>query len=298
MTTSPEVQHGRHPTFRQYVVVATLLFLITIVEFVLIWQRAGIVDDLGASKVPLLIALSAVKFAVVIMFYMHLKFESWLFSGVFLAGLALAFLVGIAMLSLFVALNGEPREFAETNRVAFVHEAEEAHVSEPAEAAGTTEGAGKPAQAETQETTSAEADTSQPETAVTQEPAAAPGATAVALDITVDGDLLKFNVETLEALADSEVVLTFNNVSTFNQHNWVLVNAGDKDAVAADGLAAGESNDWVQPEDPRVIAHTVLLDSGTTGEVRFTAPPAGTYQFVCTFPGHNFTMFGDFQVSP
>ena len=28
----------------------------------------------------------------------------------------------------------------------------------------------------------------------------------------------------------------------------------------------------------------------------FSAPPPGTYQFVCTFPGHSFTMFGEFVV--
>ena len=68
--------------------------------------------------------------------------------------------------------------------------------------------------------------------------------------------------------------------------------------MASDGTAAGTGNDWLKPDDPRVIANTALLDPGATGEVRFTAPAAGTYQFVCTFPGHSPTMFGDFQVSP
>ena len=258
MTPSQEVQHGRHPTFLQYVVVATLLFVITIVEFLLIWDEAGIVDHLGASKVPLLIALSTVKFAVVIMFYMHLKFESWLFSGVFLAGLALAFAVGIGLLGLFFALSGEPRDFAEANRVAFIHEAEEAHESEALVPAG-----------------------------------------AAALDIAADGDALKFSTGTLTAKAGADVVLTFNNTSIINQHNWVLVNDGDKDGVATDGTIAGAANDWLQPDDPRVISHTALLNPGETEEVHFTAPPAGAYQFVCTFPGHNLSgMFGDFQVTP
>ena len=63
-----ETEHtSNHPTFSQYVLIAVILFAITIVEFVLIWERAGIVDYLGASKVPLLIALSAIKFAIVIM---------------------------------------------------------------------------------------------------------------------------------------------------------------------------------------------------------------------------------------
>ena len=133
---------------------------------------------------------------------------------------------------------------------------------------------------------------------VTQETTAVPAAAAVALDIAVDGDALKFSTGTLTVQAGAEVALTFSNVSTLFQHNWVLVKAGDKDAVAADGTAAGPANEWIKPDDPRIIAHTTLLDAGVTEEVRFTAPPAGDYQFVCTFPGHNLTMFGDFQVGP
>ena len=291
MTTSHEEQHGRHPSFRQYVLVATILFLITIVEFVLIWPRANIVDELGASKIPLLVGLSAIKFAIVIMFYMHLKFESWLFSGVFLAGLALAFAVGIAVLALFVALDGGPRDFAEANRVAFEHGEDESTSSE----AGATESTGQAGETGTG-TSSAEAVTPQAETAVTQTAPAAAG--PFTLDITTEGDALTFSTGTLTAQAGAEVVLTFNNVSAVNQHNWVLVNAGEKDAVATDGTAAGPGNGWLKPDDPRVIANTALLDPGATGEVQFTAPEAGTYQFVCTFPGHNVTMLGDFQVNP
>ena len=101
MTTSQEAHQDRHPTFRQYVVVATLLFVITIVEFLLIWDRAGISDDLGASKVPLLIALSAVKFAVVIMFYMHLKFDHPVFTRILLGGAFIAFVAMLWVLALF-----------------------------------------------------------------------------------------------------------------------------------------------------------------------------------------------------
>ena len=126
---------------------------------------------------------------------------------------------------------------------------------------------------------------------------ASPGA-GVSLAISVDGDALAFNAGNFEVAAGAEVVLVFNNVSTINQHNWVLVMAGTKDDVSARGTAAGPANDWVQPGDPDVIDHTKLLDPGTSGEVRFAAPPPGTYQFVCTFPGHNFTMFGDFVVAP
>ena len=107
-----EGQQGHHPTFKQYVLVAVILFVITIVEFLLIWPRAGIVETLGYSKIPVLAILSAVKFAIVIAFYMHLKFDNRLLTWVFLAGLFLAFGVGLSLLGLFFALGGQPRAYA------------------------------------------------------------------------------------------------------------------------------------------------------------------------------------------
>ena len=261
MSASHDPQQMRHPTFMQYVVIAVILFVVTMVEFVLIWEKAGISDDLGQSKIPLLIVLSAFKFVIVIMFYMHLKFDNRLLSGIFLAGLALAFAVGLALIGLFVTFGAEPREFAKAHAVPYV---EEGH--EPAGGEGI-----KPDEEGTA-------------------PVAGP------LQLGVVGDALQFDANILKASAGSEVVLTFSNTATINQHNWVLVQAETKDAVAADGTLAGLANDWIPPNDPRVIAHTTLLDPGETEEIRFTLD-AGIYQFVCTFPGHNFTMFGDFVVA-
>jgi len=118
------------------------------------------------------------------------------------------------------------------------------------------------------------------------------------LEISVKGDAIAFDKDRCEATAGTEVVMAFDNVSGFSQHNWVLVRDGTKDAVAQRGTAAGPDNDWIQPNDPDVIAHTKLLGPGEAGEVRFTAPEPGIYQFVCTFPGHNSVMFGDFVVTP
>ena len=106
------------------------------------------------------------------------------------------------------------------------------------------------------------------------------------LEISVKGDALQFDKDRLEVAAGSEVVLCFSNGSRLSQHNWVMVRSGTKDDVALRGLEAGPNHDWVQPEDPDVIAHTRLVNPGERGEVRFTVPPAGSYQFVCTFPGH------------
>ncbi len=144
----------------------------------------------------------------------------------------------------------------------------------------------------------------------TAEPTAAPTSTSapvatnppgptggpVSLNIDVNGDALQFDVNSMSAPAGAEVVLTFNNSSTVNTHNWALVEAGTKDAVATDGLAF-PNNNWLPPNDSRVIGSTVLIGPGESTQATFTAPPAGTYQFVCTFPGHNLTMFGDLVVA-
>ena len=69
----------------------------------------------------------------------------------------------------------------------------------------------------------------------------------------------------------------------------------DKDEVAAAGAQAGPDNSYIPPGDDRIIAHTGLLGPGESEEVQFKGPIAGIYQFVCTFPGHSATMFGEFK---
>jgi caa(3)-type oxidase subunit IV len=51
--------------------------------------------------VPVLLALSAVKFALVAMFYMHLKQDSRLFSSVFVFPLMIAAIIILALVGLF-----------------------------------------------------------------------------------------------------------------------------------------------------------------------------------------------------
>ena len=121
---------------------------------------------------------------------------------------------------------------------------------------------------------------------------------AGALAIATEGDTLKFDLAQLEAKAGSTVTVVFQNTSTINQHNWVLVQSGTKDEVAAAGTGAGAEGGWIALDDDRVLAKTSLLDPGASESVEFTVPAAGTYQFVCTFPGHNITMFGDFIATP
>ena len=289
MSSSQQTEQSHHPTFQQYVLVAIILFVITIIEFFAIFPDP---DLIGAAKIPVLAILSAIKFAIVIMFYMHLKFDDRMFTVLFLAGLALAFLVGIAVLAMFTALDGEPRAFASAHAVPYekgehgVEHVKPTVVPIPTVPPAVT----TPIESAAPDVTA----TTAPETAA--EPSGGSGAGA-SIDIGTDGDALKFSEEALSASSGSSVTVTFNNGSAVNQHNWVLVQDGTKDAVATDGTAAGPAAAWIKPGDERVVASSKLLDPGDSEAVTFTAPAAGTYQFVCTFPGHNFTMFGDFTVN-
>ena len=105
-----ETEHkSNHPSLKQYLVIAVILFAITIVEFGIIWEPIGVEDDLGPTVTPILIGLSAIKFAIVIMYYMHLKFDDRFFGTVFVAGVVLAFAVGGALMTLFLSFDGKPR---------------------------------------------------------------------------------------------------------------------------------------------------------------------------------------------
>ena len=95
MATTHETEHsggGGHPSLKQYIFIAILLFAITIVEFVIIMDFPGeqervISDALGqTSATILLFLLSGIKFAIVILFYMHLRFDNKLFFLDFCCG--------------------------------------------------------------------------------------------------------------------------------------------------------------------------------------------------------------------
>ena len=112
-THEHETEHGGgHPSLGQYIFIAILLFAITIVEFVIIMDFPGeaekvIAEALGEpSTTILLFLLSGIKFAIVILFYMHLKFDNKFFFWVFIAGMVLAVMVGLALIGLFTAIKG------------------------------------------------------------------------------------------------------------------------------------------------------------------------------------------------
>ena len=87
-----------HPTWKQYKWVALILTVITIIE---VW--AYYVPSFVASPafVPILLIMSALKFAIVVAFYMHLKYDHKLFRALFTGPLIIAMATLISLLFLF-----------------------------------------------------------------------------------------------------------------------------------------------------------------------------------------------------
>ena len=97
------------------------------------------------------------------------------------------------------------------------------------------------------------------------------GSSGGALTISVVGDTLQYDKQSLTVNAGSEVTLLFDNVATVQQHNWVLVKPGTKDEVALAGTLAGVANDWIPVDDDRVLANPACWTPGL--QRRSSLPP-------------------------
>lgn len=97
MSRSEQTQE-QHPTPATYIKVGIMLTIITALEIWVVYIKA-----LADIVVPILVILSFIKFVLVVMFYMHLKFDSKVFSGFFAIGFVMA--VGLALAVVVISLS-------------------------------------------------------------------------------------------------------------------------------------------------------------------------------------------------
>lgn len=95
--TAAPAEHDEHmhPSDWKYVQIAIILAVLTAAEV------ATYYIDTGPLEIPILIGIMIVKFVLVLMWFMHLKFDSPLFTKTFVAGLAMAVVVYVAVLATF-----------------------------------------------------------------------------------------------------------------------------------------------------------------------------------------------------
>ncbi|GAC1361900.1 MAG: hypothetical protein NVSMB32_01580 [Actinomycetota bacterium] len=86
-----------HPGPVEYIKVALRLALITAAEVAVYY-----ISGLRSILMPILLAMSLVKFAVVGLYFMHLKFDTHLFRRLLIMGIILALMVyAVVLITLF-----------------------------------------------------------------------------------------------------------------------------------------------------------------------------------------------------
>jgi cytochrome c oxidase subunit IV len=87
--------HPEHASIGTYLKVAAILSVVTALEFAVIYIRR-----LTPVLVPLLVTLSIGKFALVVMYFMHLRYDTKPLTFLFVSSLLLAIGVALAVMTL------------------------------------------------------------------------------------------------------------------------------------------------------------------------------------------------------
>jgi heme/copper-type cytochrome/quinol oxidase subunit 4 len=102
-----------HPSTGLYFKIGITLFILTALEVALYevtygghaGGQAGTI--IAPLFIPLLLGLSAIKFALVAMFYMHLKQDDRLLTGIFVFPILIAIFIVGALMVLFAYMRGQ-----------------------------------------------------------------------------------------------------------------------------------------------------------------------------------------------
>lgn len=116
------------------------------------------------------------------------------------------------------------------------------------------------------------------------------------VEITIEGtDQMRFNLSEIKVKEGDTVVLTLKHTGKLPKaamgHNWVLLAQGTDVAAFATKAIRAKDTEYI-PEGEEAIAFTSLIGGGEETTIEFTAPAAGEYTFICSFPGHYALMQG------
>jgi len=128
-----------------------------------------------------------------------------------------------------------------------------------------------------------------------------PAEDATSNDITIESsDAMQFSTNELRATA-GEITLTLKHTGKMEKavmgHNLIVLALGtDVNAYGAKAADAKDTDYIPTSESGSVVAHTKLLGGGESDTVTFTISEPGTYDYICSFPGHLALMQGKLVV--
>jgi len=113
-------------------------------------------------------------------------------------------------------------------------------------------------------------------------------------------DQMKFDKNEIRVQAGQTVRLTLEHVGQMEKnvmgHNFVLLEPGTNINEFGQRAVEAADNDYIPQNADEVIANTIMLGGGESDTIEFEAPEPGTYEFICSFPGHYAVMRGKFIV--
>ncbi len=120
-------------------------------------------------------------------------------------------------------------------------------------------------------------------------------------ELTISGDdNMQFDKSELRVKEGQQVKLTLIHTGTMDKaamgHNFVLLDKGtDFNEFATAAMTDGNDN-HLPNDESGIIAHTDVIGGGESTTITFDAPAKGSYDFLCSFPGHSAMMKGKFIV--
>ncbi|GAA4268470.1 azurin [Hyunsoonleella aestuarii] len=118
--------------------------------------------------------------------------------------------------------------------------------------------------------------------------------------VITSNDLMKFNKSEIKVKSGKKVKITLRHIGKLDinvmGHNLVILKQGVSLTEFAAKAATERDNKYIPKDTQDVIAHTDLIGGGQVTSIEFDAPAAGSYDFLCSFPGHSGLMKGKFIV--
>lgn len=113
-------------------------------------------------------------------------------------------------------------------------------------------------------------------------------------------DQMQFDKNELRVKVGQKVTLVLTHNGQMDKdsmgHNFVLLKQGvDVDQFALKAIQARDT-EYIPEDKNEIIAYTSLIGGGESTSITFDAPEKGTYDYICSFPGHYALMRGKFIV--
>lgn len=116
--------------------------------------------------------------------------------------------------------------------------------------------------------------------------------------VNIDGtDTMMYSKKSFNVKSGQKVKLTFKNIGKLPKvamgHNIVILkNSVDLVDFCNEAVKFPTNEYFPKGREKDVIGRTKLLGPGEEDTIYFVAPEQGTYEYVCTFPGHFALMRG------